>query len=164
MGTMASQITSLMIIHSTVNSGVDQRKHQSSASLAFVWGIHRGPVNSPHIWPVTRKMFPFDDVIMRHGYITCIRNTWLYKHIKATHNKLCAWLTCHTLFIQIFRISFIYLRVRCLIVKSRKVLKPRDWVLKWSHRFEIWQAPVKIQINRRFNSKTSYRFVNRGPD
>ena len=33
-------------------------------SLAFVWGIHRGPVNSPHKWPVTRKMFPFDDVIM----------------------------------------------------------------------------------------------------
>ena len=42
----------------------DQRKHQSSASLAFVRGIHRGPVNSPHKWPVTRKMFPFDDVIM----------------------------------------------------------------------------------------------------
>ena len=44
--------------------GVDQRKHQSSASLAFVWGIHRGPVNSPHKGPVTRKMFPLDDVIM----------------------------------------------------------------------------------------------------
>ena len=41
-----------------------QRKHQSSASLAFVWGIHRWPVNSPHEWPVTRKMFPFDDVIL----------------------------------------------------------------------------------------------------
>ena len=41
-----------------------QRKHQSSASLAFVWGIHRWPVNSPHKGPVTRKMFPFDDVIM----------------------------------------------------------------------------------------------------
>ena len=27
-------------------------------------GIHRGPVNSPHKWPVTRKMFPFDDVIV----------------------------------------------------------------------------------------------------
>ena len=40
------------------------KKHQSSASLAFVRGIHRGPVNSPHKWPATRKMFPFDDVIM----------------------------------------------------------------------------------------------------
>ena len=45
-------------------SDADQIKHQSSASLAFVWGIHRSPVNSPHKWPVTRKMFPFDDVIM----------------------------------------------------------------------------------------------------
>ena len=44
--------------------GADQRKHQSSASLAFVWGIHRWPVNSSHKGPVTRKMVPFDDVIM----------------------------------------------------------------------------------------------------
>ena len=64
MGTMASQITSLTIVYSTVYSDADQRKHQSSASLAFVRGIHRGPVNSPYKWPVTRKMFPFDDVIM----------------------------------------------------------------------------------------------------
>ena len=49
-----------------VYSDADQRNRQSSASLAFVWGIHRGPVNSPHKWPVTRKMFPFDDVIMKH--------------------------------------------------------------------------------------------------
>ena len=64
MGTMASQITSLTSVYSAVYSGADQRKHQSSASLAFVRGIHRGPVNSPHKWPVTRKIFPFDDVIM----------------------------------------------------------------------------------------------------
>ena len=64
MSTMASQITSLTIVNSTFYSGADQRKHQSSASLAFVWVIHRGPLNSPHKWPVTRKMFPFDDVIM----------------------------------------------------------------------------------------------------
>ena len=40
------------------------KKHQSSASLVFVRRIHRGPMNSPHKWPVTRKMFPFDDVTM----------------------------------------------------------------------------------------------------
>ena len=55
MGAMASQITSLTIVYSTVYSDADQRKHQSSASLAFVQGIHRGLVNSPHKWPVTRK-------------------------------------------------------------------------------------------------------------
>ena len=64
MGAMASQITSLAIVYSSIYSGADQRKHQSSASLAFVRRIHRGPVNSPHKWPVTRKMFPFNDVIM----------------------------------------------------------------------------------------------------
>ena len=52
MGAMASQITSLTIVYSTVYSGVDQRKHQSPASLAFVWGIHRS------------QMFSFDDVIV----------------------------------------------------------------------------------------------------
>ena len=64
MSSIASQITILTTVYSTVYSGADQRKHQSSASLAFVRGIHRGPVNSPHKWPVTRKMFPFDDVII----------------------------------------------------------------------------------------------------
>ena len=64
MGSMASQITSLTIVYSAVYSSAEQRKHQSSAILAFVRGIHRRPVNSPHKGPVTRKMFPFDDVIM----------------------------------------------------------------------------------------------------
>ena len=66
MNMMASQITSVSIVYSTVCSGADQRKHQSSASLAFVRGIHRWPVNSQHKWPVTRKMFVLDDVIMMY--------------------------------------------------------------------------------------------------
>ena len=64
MDTIASQITSLTIVYSTVYSDADQSKNQSSASLAIVGGIHRRQMNSPHKWPVTRKMFPFDDVIM----------------------------------------------------------------------------------------------------
>ena len=55
MGAIAPQITNLTIVYSTVYSDADQRKHQSSASLAFVRGIHRGPVNFPHKWPVTPK-------------------------------------------------------------------------------------------------------------
>ena len=65
MGAIASQKTTLMIVYSTVYSGADQGKQQSSALLAFVRAIHRGPVNSPHKGPVTQNMFPFDDVIMR---------------------------------------------------------------------------------------------------
>ena len=69
MGAVASQIPSLTIVYPTVYSGADQRKHQSSASLAFVRGIQQRPVNSPHKCPVTRKMFPFHDVIMiTHRY------------------------------------------------------------------------------------------------
>ena len=64
MGSVESQITSLTIVNSAVYWDADQTKHQSSASLAFVRGIYRGPVNSPHKWPVTQKMVPFDDVIM----------------------------------------------------------------------------------------------------
>ena len=67
MGVVASQITSLTIVYSAVYSDADIAKHQSSASLAFVRGIHRGPVNTPHQWPVTRKTFPFHDV-RHHGY------------------------------------------------------------------------------------------------
>ena len=42
----------------------DQRRHQRSSALAFVRGIQRWPVDSPHKGPVTRKLFSFDDVIM----------------------------------------------------------------------------------------------------
>ena len=76
---VASQITSLTIVYSTVPSDAD-KKHQSPASLAFVLGIHRGPVNSPHKRPVARKMFPFDDVIM------------IYRSVK-TNYKMWYWIT-----------------------------------------------------------------------
>ena len=62
MGAMMFQIPSLTSVYSTVYSGADQRKYQSSASLAFVRDNHRWPMNSPHKGPVTREMFPFDDV------------------------------------------------------------------------------------------------------
>ena len=71
MGAIVSQITSLTIVYSTVYSDTDQRKHQSSTSLAFVREIHWGPINSSHKLSVTREMFPLVDVIMRiaHGLI-----------------------------------------------------------------------------------------------
>ena len=65
MSVMVSQITGVSMVCSTICSGANQRKDQSPASLAFVRGIHRWPVNSLHKGPVTRKMFPFDDVIMK---------------------------------------------------------------------------------------------------
>ena len=90
MDEIASQITSLTIVYSTVYSDADQRKHQSPASLAFVWGIHRGPVNLRHKWPVTRKMFPFDDVIMisdRHLFTPRICATCVFFAINMQHTQ-----------------------------------------------------------------------------
>ena len=76
MGTIASQITSLTIVYSTIYLDADQRKHQRSAPLASVRGSHRGPVDSPHKWPVTRKMFPFDDVMMSQSYNVVYWGIW----------------------------------------------------------------------------------------
>ena len=89
-GAMASQITSLTIVYSIVYSGADQRKHQSSASPAFVRGNHRGPVNSPHKWPVTRNMFPLDDVIM---WSTHWMSSWQYDTNTSTSWRMDYWST-----------------------------------------------------------------------
>ena len=86
-GAVASQITSLTIVYSTVYSDADQRIHQSSASLSLLRGIHRRPVNSPHKWPVMWKMFPFDDVIMFTG---SRRRCWSKK------NRLSTSISSHT--------------------------------------------------------------------
>ena len=67
MNAMASQVTGVSIVCSAVYSGSDQREHQSSASLAFVMGIHRWQVDSHHKGSVTRKMFPSDDVIINYS-------------------------------------------------------------------------------------------------
>ena len=78
MGTMASQITSLTIVYTTAYSDADQSEYQSSASLAFVRGIHRSRVNSLYKRPVTRKIVPFDDVIMQksdsYSLSVCLEN------------------------------------------------------------------------------------------
>ena len=79
MSAMASQITILTIVCSTIYSGADRRKHQSSTSQPFVRRIHRWPVISPHKGPVTRKRFPFDDVIIYHlkGFREAISMFWI---------------------------------------------------------------------------------------
>ena len=84
-----SDVIMSVIASQTVCPGANQRKYQRSASLAFVRGIHRWSVNSPHKGPVTRKMFPFDDVIMMAGdlrlsYDTTVmtnagKGIWRYK-------------------------------------------------------------------------------------
>ena len=81
MVTMVSQITGVSVVCSNFCSGADQRKRHS-ASLAFVRGNHRWPVHSPHRVPVTRKMFPFNDIIMAWR---CLCNKPLSKPVNDIH-------------------------------------------------------------------------------
>ena len=84
MGAKASQITSLTIVYSTVYADADQRKHQSFALLALCAGNSPGPVNSPHKGPVTRKIFPFDDVIMKIMFSDISMNIIWYKIVASS--------------------------------------------------------------------------------
>ena len=124
MDMMASQITSLTIVYSTVYLGTDQRKHQSSASLACVWGIHWWPVNSPHKWLVTRKMFPFDDVIMRKD--TLLLAEW------STSHELYKWFSCGLLCCVILSVFIgvvwsIYLWPSLLPLEQSYKFLPSHW-------------------------------------
>ena len=95
MNTVSSQITSLTIVYPNFYSGADQRKHQNSASLAFVRGNYQEPVNSPHKVPVTWKMFPLDDVIMQCFFFLFVC-AMTYKPSRAWQNwyKLCYFQLC----------------------------------------------------------------------
>ena len=74
----------------SIYKGPDQRKHQSSASMAFVRGIHRWPVNSPHKRPVSRKMFPIDDVIMScYGIYVFFREFPKFLNISQSRHDVC---------------------------------------------------------------------------
>ena len=90
MGAIASQITGVSIVYSIVCSGADQRKHQSTASLAFVRGIRRSPVNAPHKGPVTLKMFPFDDVIIwrRQSYDVDKPRWYQYEQLSVNYRTI----------------------------------------------------------------------------
>ena len=105
MGAIASQITSLTIVYSAVYWDADQRKLQSSVSLAFVRGIHRGPVNSLQKWPVTRKRFPFDDGIMYNQFVTdshplSVRDKW------GKFSECKIWGLFHWQFLLVFQIRW----------------------------------------------------------
>ena len=83
MSAMAHEITGSSSVYSTACGGADQRKLRSSASLVFVMGIHRWPVNSPHKGPVTWKIFPFDDLIIYiHTAITsCLYSPYKWHYV-----------------------------------------------------------------------------------
>ena len=155
-GVLVSQITSLMIVYSTVYSGADQRKHQSFASLAFVRGIHRWPVNSPHKGPVKRKMFPFDDVIMGwvlYPIITCGRDHSSMSQIKWW---MLVWVSS-VLITQGVKYSFnrlvnlVYSCIKAFFL-NRCFLSPYTWPSK-PNKIHLWSE--KMVFNPPYITMTS---------
>ena len=137
MSAMAFQITSLTIVYSTVYSGADQRKHQSSVSLAFVRGIHRWPVNPPTKGQQRWKCFPL------------MTSSWLLIHVLTSKPPLNLGHGCVITFSSLWMQLLVHATdtwgpsqypKRRLSVRSRKVSKPRDLYLELSDRSEIWQA------------------------
>ena len=118
MDVMASQIANLAILYSTVYSDVDQRKHQSPASLAFVRRIHRWPVNFPHKWPVTRKMFSFDDVTMITARCYIVRSG-------------CDWRTVYNWFASFCCVMF-------GVVEEYGQINNEKWNLSWCQLCRHW--------------------------
>ena len=103
------------------------RRRSKKTSLAFVCGIHRGPVNSLHKWPVTRKMFPFDDVIM-----SCTVNVWEW-----TSNFITLYNKCNYFFMLGFKLIHVTKR------------GPKGMSMKTSQGPTIWPKEEYIYIYMR---------------
>ena len=140
------------MVCSTIWSDADQRKPQSSASLAFVRGIHRRSANSPHKRPVTRKMFPFDDVIMEpHLRWTFHEPTYITGYLY--HAVICSrFFLIVTMFYDIF-LQMTAQKCKNMYHKSTYILesdneatqnKAQDYtylhddVIKWKHFPHHW--------------------------
>ena len=146
MAAMASQITSLVIVYSTVYSGADQIKYQSSASLAFVLGIHRWPVNFPHKWPITRKMFPFDDVIVHEIGVKIQKISIRNLHLKMWSAKTWPFRLFMPQYVKCAYISLCTrprVKIACMCYCSQELVAYISLNLEmswWSHQMETFSA------------------------
>ena len=136
MGAMAYQITSLTIVYSNVYSGTDQRKHQSSASLAFVGGIHRWPVNSLHKWPVTRKIF-VNYSISLSSLCKLIWRHWTYK-MPVRYILSSMWIRLSTfsqlsiikyMGLCVFSLSIFLVMIEIIYTLSYIIIKSEVWTI-----------------------------------
>ena len=142
MGAIASQITSCTIVYSTICWDAVQRKHQSSASLAFVRGIHREPVNSPHKWPVTRS---FDVSIL--SWQKKLKEMWLCRYLFTLKT---IFYTNVLLFVD-KRIFWYMHPFLCKVLSELLLFEDiHDDVIKWKHFPRYWpfvrgihRSPVK---------------------
>ena len=140
MSVMASQITGVLMGCSNVSSGADQRKHQSSMSLAFVRGIFWWQVNSPQKGPVTQKMFPFDDIIVElRENLPCYNNT-----AAATAPFSAAELSS---FSQNFH-HWLQRKLSKWWLPTQPMMEISSW---WQFLFQCWSPTLKRKLPLRWN-------------
>ena len=140
-------------------SGTDQRKCQSSASLAFVREIHRWPVHSPHKEPVTREMLPFADVIM--GTLRWLRFLWKCLPVGLFHglNSWSCWAQIYKQRVLIegmhygMQVHFIFL---CASIPSIRVRKC------YSVRCSVYENGIINRIMKRLSAYVTYLYLHMG--
>ena len=134
---MAYEITGAWTVSSNVCGGANQRKHQSSTSLAIVRRTHRRwREDYYHKMPVMRKMFPFDDVIVLMGHKASSRGQVLVSHLKIVHHMM-RDMTGAILFPNryvMYRFQRFMLSRRCFVVAKASVITG-NWTttLQWRH-------------------------------
>ena len=145
MGIIASQITRLTIVYSTVYSGDDQRKHQSSALLAFVRGIHRRPMNSPHKGPVTRKCFHLmtssciisllDSVILRKENYRDGELCYRWWYAIAVDKYIHIWCCSYMIYIFIYIVIWYILKIPQLLLSNQnsKITYKTQWIPQFQY-------------------------------
>ena len=139
MGAIASQITSLTIVYSTFYSDADHRKHRSSASLAFVREIHRGPVNFHtngqwrgkcfHLMKsscqhTTNHKLGIEDILYKH-------KTFFFTLANSTSWKWCSCIFC----------------IICVRVDNGSNAKIMiTWLIRiaWTSLYAVWERPLNL--------------------
>ena len=132
--TMVPQITCVSSVYATLASGADQRKYQSFASLAFVRGIHRWPMNSSHKGPVTLENV----------------SIWWCHHVMVMASKTAEGLAT---------VMIYYQSTACCACANLNSLPWRKWPPFCRQHFQMhfheWKVCISILI--------SLRFVPKGP-
>ena len=135
MTTMASQITSLTVVYSIVYSDADERKHQSSASLAFVWGIHRdrwiprtkGQLRGKCFHLMSSSCSDAETTLPRRGMATVVgsfaQQAPDHQHDNSTKIRVCkCHITLHMHCVKIYPVNKMWLK----------------WEGKWGSRWFLW--------------------------
>ena len=161
MTTMASQITILTVVYSTVYSDVVQRKHQSSASLAFVWGIHRDRWIPRTKGQLRGKCFHLMMSSWEMSSLSChfcfslnegcqnvnFRCSWWRKYRQNDNFQFQYWgqNIMAAILQKIFQVAFLFKENSCFSIQMYPKLAPQVQLTIMCHCFWKWTGGDKVK-------------------